>query len=297
MKIAPINRSVIGSAKWPNFTASEGPSPWKKGRRWPVKSSGNLSQRLALVGKGGAGKSALTALITRSLVKRGGLRLLVIDADPTLGLCHVLGVRAEKTLEDIRQTIITVGGRGSRSEREDLVHQLEYHLFEALVEAKGFALLAMGQPQQSGCFCPANSLLKGAIESLSDQFDIVLIDCEAGLEQIARKVIGNIDRLIIVTDLTRRGFQTALDIQKAATRFTRAKQVGLIVNRIRTERQKSEAWIRETPLKILGFIPEDEKISEWDMAGRPILELPEEAASVRAIETIWEEMMKGGKAA
>ncbi|MEW6188443.1 MAG: AAA family ATPase [Thermodesulfobacteriota bacterium] len=256
-----------------------------------MKSSNNPSQRLALVGKGGAGKSALTALMTRSLVQRGENRILVIDADPTMGLSHVLGVRAEKTLEDIRRTIINVGGRGNRQERESLVQGLEYHLLEALVEAGGFALLAMGQPQQSGCFCPANTLLKGTIESLSSQFDLVLIDCEAGLEQISRKVIGDLDWLIIVTDPTRRGFQTALDIKKAAARFTRARDIGLIVNRVKEGGQGIDHLIGDTPLHILGYIPEDETITEWDMAGRPIFNLPDRALSVRAMETILKEII------
>jgi CO dehydrogenase maturation factor len=260
-----------------------------------VKSSNNLSQRLALVGKGGAGKSALTALITRSLIQQGGERILVIDADPTMSLSHVLGVRAEKTLEDIRQTIIAVGGRGNRQERESLVQGLEYHLFEALVEARGFALLAMGQPQQSGCFCPANTLLKGAIESLSSQFDRVLIDCEAGLEQISRKVIGDLDQLIIVTDPTRRGFQTALDIKNAAVRFTRAGHIGLIVNRVKNNGPPIDHLIGDTPLQILGYIPEDETINEWDLAGRPVFDLPDEASSVRALEPILKNIFKGGR--
>lgn len=251
-------------------------------------------QRLAVVGKGGVGKSALTALMARAFIRMGTFYPLVIDADPTMGLCNVMGVRAEKTLEDIRHEIISVAGRGDQQDREDFVAQLDYRLFEALVEEKEFALLAMGQPQQSGCFCPANTLLKQAIESLSIQFERVLIDCEAGLEQISRKVMGNIDTLIIVSDPTRRGVQTAQAIEKAASRFIRPQTTLLIMNRVKAGIHQLSDLTKGTGLRVIGSIPEDEKISEWDFTGRPIIHLPDDCPSVIALHEIMRTLIEEG---
>lgn len=259
-----------------------------------TRSANDPSCRLALVGKGGTGKSALTALITRHWVKRGKKKLLLIDADPTMGLCQVLGIHPSRTLEDLRHRVITVGGRGRPREREELVYTLDYHLFEALTEAEGFALLAMGQPRESGCFCPANTLLKKAVESLSRAFEAVLIDCEAGLEQVSRKVIGGIDRLIIVTDPTRRGFRTAQELKKAAARFTRAKDIGLVVNRVKPDSPGLEDLIRDAAIPLLGCVPEDDLIARWDLEGRSVWNLPDEAESVRAVENILSNLFQGG---
>lgn len=257
------------------------------------KSEQQEKRLIAVVGKGGTGKSALTGLMTRILLGSRRLKILLIDADPTMGLCSLLGVKACKTIEDVRNEIIRAAGSGKREDRTRMAHTLDYHILEALIEAKGFGLLAMGEPQTSGCFCPANELLKRAIESLSRNFDVVLIDCEAGLEQITRKVIGNIETLLITTDLSMRGAYTAVAIEKAAHKFTRAKQIGLVVNRVRDGEDSALNLARETEIELFGWIPEDSRLSEWDRAGRPIFDLPEDSPCVVAVGRIMKRMNLG----
>jgi CO dehydrogenase maturation factor len=248
------------------------------------------TQLIAIAGKGGTGKSALTALMTKTLVRYGNLRILVIDADPTMGLCEVLGVKAIKTLEDIRNEIIRVAGTGKDEEKTLLVNMLDYRIFEALVEQSGFALLAMGEPQDAGCFCPANTLLRKSIESLSNSFDVVLIDCEAGLEQLTRKVVGNIGTLVIMSDVSMRGAHTAMTIKKAAYKFTKARSIGMIVNRVKDGQESIENFCRETGIALLGWMPEDSRITEWDRVGKPIYDLPSDSPSVAAVRRIVEKM-------
>jgi len=248
---------------------------------------------IAVVGKGGTGKSALTGLMTRILLGSGKRKILLIDADPTMGLCNLLGVRAGKTIEDVRNEIIRAAGSGKREDKTRMAHTLDYHILEALIEEKGFGLLAMGEPRTSGCFCPANELLKKAIESLSGNFDVLLIDCEAGLEQITRKVIGNIETLMITTDLSMRGAYTAVAIEKAAHKFTRAKQIGLVVNRVGDSEESPQNIARATGIELFGWIPEDSRFSEWDQAGRPIFELPEDSPCVVAVGRIMKRMNLG----
>lgn len=248
---------------------------------------------IAVSGKGGAGKTVITALMAIVLREVPRLRLLLIDGDPSMShLARILGLRVERTLEDLRRDVIKVASEGDEEEKGEMVKSLDYYLFEALVEDKGFNLLAMGTPDSPGCFCPANTLLREAIETLSKNFDMTVVDCEAGLEQINRKVVRSVNRLLIVTDPTLRGLQTADAIRKTADRYTHYQEMGLIINRIRSPAEASEI-IKEAAtlqLKVLGAVPEDENISKLDSLGKPITEIPSDAPSLKAVRKICESL-------
>nr|MDO8082194.1 AAA family ATPase [Candidatus Freyarchaeota archaeon] len=247
------------------------------------------SHIIALSGKGGAGKTVITALMAIVLREIPGLHVLLIDGDPSMShLARILGLRVERTLEDVREDIIRVADKGSEEERAERVRSLDYYLLEALVEEKGFNLLAIGTPVSPGCFCPANTLLRDAIESLSKNFDVTLVDCEAGLEQINRKVIRSVNSLLIVADPTLRGLQTAEVIRKTAEKYTHCSETGLVINRVRSPHE--ERGIREKAekleLRVLGVVPEDENISELDTLGKPITEISSEASSLESVRGI-----------
>ena len=239
---------------------------------------------IAVMGKGGAGKTATITLMTKVLMQKKG-KLLIVDADPAMGLANVLGIRAKKTLEDLRHEIIKVGGRGIEEEKEELVLSLDYKAMELVVEKEGFSVLVMGQPKTLGCFCPANTLLRSTLKPLTKAYDIILLDCEAGLEQINRKVVADINLLLIITDPTLRGLQTANAIREMAKKFTKASRIGLIINKV-SDPAIVETLRAKTDLEILGTIPEDPKIREYDLIGRSLLELPPDSVSLKAITNI-----------
>ncbi|MFB0562468.1 MAG: AAA family ATPase [Candidatus Lokiarchaeia archaeon] len=244
---------------------------------------------IAVSGKGGVGKTVITALMAMVLKESTGLHLLLIDGDPSVShLARILGLRVDKTLEDIREEIIRVADEGDEEARAETVRSLDYYLLETLVEDKGFNLLSIGTPVSPGCFCPANTLLRDAIESLSKNFDVTLVDCEAGLEQINRKVVRSVSSLLIVTDPTLRGLQTAEAIRKTAKRYTNCKEMGLVVNRVRSPDEESgiKDEAEKLGFKVLGVVPEDENISRLDTLGKPITEIPSEAPSLAAIRGI-----------
>ncbi|MFX0012648.1 MAG: AAA family ATPase [Candidatus Hermodarchaeota archaeon] len=248
----------------------------------------NLNNRvIAVVGKGGTGKTITTALMAKIIARSKKYKLFLIDADPAMAhLARVLGLNVTKTLEDIRDEIIDVAGRKITEEKEEMVRTLDYKVFDALVEGKEFSLLAMGRPEGPGCFCPANVLLRKSIEVLSKHFDIMLIDCEAGLEHINRKVIRNIDTLIMVSDSTIRGVQTAEAINKVSEKFTKSKNTGLVINRVKNSAETIQKYAKKVGLKILGLIPEDPYITELDNSGGTLKDLPEDSPTIRAVEKI-----------
>lgn len=249
---------------------------------------------LAVCGKGGVGKTALTALMTKILVRVGsGLKLLAIDADPAMGLPNALGVSVKRSMGDVRDEIIR-NARTAKEKREiELAGMLDYMVFEALMELDGYSLIAMGRSEAEGCFCPVNDLLRGAIEDLSKSFDIVLIDGEAGLEQINRKVIRNIDTLIAVTDLSARGFQVADTIKRIAqTRnVVRCRRMGLVINKVKGgDEEQMRRSAQEIGLETLACIPEDENIARYDLTGRPIFDIEGDSPSVVAAREIVERL-------
>ncbi|MFX1451038.1 MAG: AAA family ATPase [Promethearchaeota archaeon] len=251
-----------------------------------VKNNSN-KRVIAVVGKGGTGKTITTALMAKIIAKSKKYKLFLIDADPAMAhLARVLGLDVERTLEDIRNEIIEVAGRKNKEEEEELVRTLDYKMFEALVEGKEFSLLAMGRPEGPGCFCPANVLLRKSIEVLSKHFDIMLIDCEAGLEHINRKVIRSIDTLIMVSDPTIRGVQTAEAINKASEKYTHSKNTGLVINRVKNSAESIQNYAKKAGLKIIGLIPEDPNITDLDNSGGTLKELPEDSPTIKAVEEI-----------
>ena len=121
--------------------------------------------------------------------------------------------------------------------------------------------------------------MKKAIESISRDFEIVLIDCEAGLEQINRMVIQTVDIIIIVTDGSQRSLNTAITIRKMAQKFTDYKRIGLIINRFKGDLENIMNKVRNLDFLVYTIIPEDEIISIYDSEGEPIINIPEDAES------------------
>ncbi len=240
---------------------------------------------IAVCGKGGSGKTALTALLTKHILQSARARLLVIDADPTMNLPATLGVEVKKTVNDIRESIIREARSAGKTEKEHIARSLDFMLFEALIEAERFTLLVMGRPESVGCYCPVNALLRDGIETLAKSFDTIIIDGEAGVEQISRQVMRSVDTPIIVSDISARGLNTASMIRDAIEShdIIKYRRLGLVLNRVRGDADAMQERVKQTGLELLGSIPEDENITRFDMEARPLLQLPEDSpASIAA---------------
>jgi CO dehydrogenase maturation factor len=253
------------------------------------------SKIYAVCGKGGSGKTALVALMAKHVIRERKKRLLIIDADPTMNLSLVLGLKPEKTINDIRETIIGEARSYSQSDKENLARSLDYLLFESLLETDDFSFLVMGRPESLGCYCPVNEFLRGGIETLAGHFDLVIIDGEAGVEQINRQVMQKVDIPIIVSDISNRGLQTAALIKnviESHNKIIKYKKMGLVLNRVRESGDRFEKYIQEIGLTLFGLIPEDENITRFDMEARPLLQLPDDSPSCLAVGEIIKDLEK-----
>lgn len=223
---------------------------------------------IAICGKGGVGKTAVSALLSRVLADAGIAPLLLIDADPAGGLVSAIGERSSPTLASVRDRLIISARSGNKSDAQAVCHQLDYLVFETLVERERYALLAMGHSAEKGCFCPANTLLRGAIDLISASFKVILIDAEAGIEQIKRDVTKSVNRIVVVID----GSQRSIATLRLIADLVDGEQVCAIGNRIEADEMDTAI----EGIDIIGTIPQDQAVMEFDRKGRSLWELPAE---------------------
>ena len=251
---------------------------------------------IAVCGKGGTGKTAFTAMMHTALLQSGKAgKLLLIDADPAMGLMHALGVGVRRTMGQVREEIIATARRRKEEEKVQLADKLDYMALEALTELDDFALLAMGRTETLGCYCPVNSLLRGTIETLSESFDTILIDGEAGVEQINRQVMRRADTMMIISDATSRGIQTAGLIKELVRgeRVMECDKMGLVFNRVHGNEDLLRRAADEMDMEVFGCIPQDEEIAYHDLLGKPLTDLPNTSRALGAVREIVEAHVLG----
>jgi CO dehydrogenase maturation factor len=243
---------------------------------------------LAMCGKGGVGKTSLSATIVKILSSNPDNKVLAIDADPAVGLSTALGIEVSKTVDDIRNELITRVESGESADKDQMLSMLDYEMFSALEEQKNIAFLAIGRPEKEGCYCQVNHILKDLIASMADNFDYVVIDGEAGIEQVNRRVMEKVTHLILVSDASRKGINVVQTIKEVSDDAIDYEKAGLILNRLRNAEERETLSIPEE-LNCLGWIPEDDTIRSFDIEGRSILEIDDSPAMV-AVENCLREI-------
>lgn len=246
---------------------------------------------ISVVGKGGSGKTIVTTLIAKIISENYKYKMLLIDADPTHPhLSHMVNLIPEKSLEELRTNVIEEILTRTK-DFEEVAENIDFEVYNAIAESKKFSLFSIGHPEGPGCFCPSNTLLRKVIGSISKDFDIVLIDCEAGLEQINRMVIETVDILLIVSDISIRSIETAAAIRESAKKFTKYKKLGLILNRVKGNTNQIIKKLKDLNLPLIGEIPEDNVITEFELKGKPIIDIPENSKSYIVISKLIESIL------
>lgn len=244
---------------------------------------------IALAGKGGVGKTSLAASIVKVLVESmPDKKILAIDADPAVGLSTALGIDVKETIDDIRKEVIQNASEGDTKTAIELLSEAEYRIFDALVEQDGYAFIAVGRPESAGCYCKINTYLKAVISILADNFDYVVIDGEAGIEQINRRVMEKVTHLLLVTDSSKKGCQVINTIKNVADELVMYEKVGVIANRILSDNAKN---IMDTgDIEVLAYIGADEDLVNCDLNGDSVLELEENCKIIQGAKQALEKI-------
>ena len=234
----------------------------------------NKAKIIALAGKGGVGKTSVSAAIVKLLSESyPDKRILAIDADPAVGLSTALGVDVKLTIDDIRKEIVETVEDGQTKAAIELLGDARYKIFDALVETEGFAFIAVGRPESAGCYCKINSYLKEVISLISNDFDYVVIDGEAGIEQINRRVMEKVTHLILVTDASKKGTQVISTIKSVADELVMYEKLGAVVNRLPDK--EVIPYIDTNGIPVLSYIENDGNLAVFDIQGKSILDLPQ----------------------
>jgi CO dehydrogenase maturation factor len=230
---------------------------------------------IAITGKGGTGKTTIAAALVTCLIHKGHVPVLAVDADPNSCLDQVLGVQVKKTVGRIREESRDArSGRKSGISKRELV---EMRIAESLVEADHFDLIAMGRPEGPGCYCYANNLFSDVINDLSKNYPFIVIDNEAGLENLSRRLYRKIDLLIIAGDPSQRGIVTVKRL------YDLAKEMGIeygrlavAINLVRSGAPSVNATglVKETGADYLLTLPFDAELAAAGEEGRSMTTLP-----------------------
>ncbi len=247
-----------------------------------------MSKIIALAGKGGVGKTTVSALIARYFTRYQKQPLLAVDADPNSNLGETLGMKIEKTVGDVRENFMK-DPQGIPSGMDKVVY-LEMLMNQVLVEHPAFDLLVMGRQEGQGCYCMVNNILNRFAEELEKNYAWLLVDNEAGMEHLSRRTSGRVDMLLMVTDYALRGLRAVGRINEMLEDLKLSvNHKGLVVNR--APDTLSPAFLEEAQkigVPILCTIPQDDNLLAFDMERRSLLELPDDSPAVKAIDAMME---------
>ncbi len=238
---------------------------------------------VAVIGKGGVGKTTVTSLLLRRLLESNQTPVLAIDADPSNCLGPALGVAAGKTLADLRETLRDGAERpASMSAGEWLALQAE----QAMVEHAGFDLLTMGRPEGKGCYCYVNNLIRDHLDRLARSYRHVLMDCEAGLEHLSRRTSGTPDVLVCVADRSRMAAETvrrSLELY-AGLNGGLPPRVDLVLNRFAEgEPRACSVAAGAGAFTHVFVVPDDPQVAAFESEGGSLLELERSTPAAAAL--------------
>ncbi len=240
---------------------------------------------IAVAGKGGTGKTTFSALLIRYLIEKKKGSILALDADANANLNEALGLEVDTMISDILNETKDPKAIPAGMTKDMFI---DFKMSHAIVETDKVDLLVMGNPQGPGCYCYPNDLLKKHLDSLSTNYDYLVADNEAGLEHISRRTIPKVDYLFVISDASARGIRSAGRVKNLVDSLKApVEKIFLIVTK--TQHQGIEPLmpeIEKTGLELIGTIPMDSRVTQYDIEGKPLFDLPEDSAAVKAVQDI-----------
>ena len=242
------------------------------------------SKMIAVAGKGGTGKTTFTALVLREVVNTKKAAILAVDADPNANLNEALGLDLQATIAEAVDSV-KANDVPTGMTKEAFI---EWKLSQSLVETKYVDLLVLGVPHGQGCYCYPNDLLRRHLDGLRENYDYVVTDNEAGLEHLSRQVVQDINHFFIISDASARSIRSAGRVKQIVDNLhTKVHNIYLVVTKV-MEAGIDDLMeeIQATGLELVGTIPYDPLVAEFDLKGKPLYDLPEDSKAVVAVKEI-----------
>jgi len=248
-----------------------------------------LRLSLAVAGKGGTGKTTLSALFVRAIREAGMHPILAVDADPNSNLAEALGVEPGRALAEIREQ--GSSPEGSPSSGVGRARAIEDEIHRAVTEAEGFDLVTMGRGEGPRCYCYVNNLLRTSLGQLSRGYRVVLLDNEAGMEHLSRRTTDNIDFLIAVLDPTMPALRAVKRIVALAEELPiRIGRRMVLLNRVGPggAGEAIERELQGLPAERLPEVPQDDEVERAGAAGEDVFSLPLDTPALVAVRRVVE---------
>ena len=250
-----------------------------------------MSYTIAITGKGGVGKTTVAALVVSRLIARGCKPVLAVDADPNTCLDLALGAKVEHTVGGVREEARVLAGEGTVTgvAKQEL---LRVKIAQSLVEHADFDLIAMGRSEGPGCYCYANNALLATLNEIADDYPYVVIDNEAGLENLSRRIVRKLDLMIMVADPSRQGLQTVRRLFALSQEMKlQVKCLALVINRIRRDTlpPEVEQLAKETGAALVLALPDDDDLMLLAETGGQLQTLPANNRVVAGIDRLLSE--------
>ncbi len=244
---------------------------------------------IGFAGKGGTGKTTISALTVRYLIEKKKKAVLAVDADSNSCLHEALGVEIHATIGKLREeSLAAVRSGGERPGGMSMEQLFDYQVQQSIIEASGFDLMVMGRPEGPGCYCAANNIIRKYTDILSEKYPYVVIDNEAGMEHLSRRTTHSVDLLLVISDPTQKGVKTANRINSLVDELgLDVKERRFIINRVSDDNfDKLKKSIPDLPDDKTYNIPDDENIFHLDLEGKPVFDLPPDSIAVKTFFNI-----------
>ncbi len=252
-----------------------------------------MGTTLAVAGKGGVGKTSITALMIKALIDSGQIPLLAIDADSNSNLHEVLGIREPRSVGCVREDTRKMGDDVPGGMTKDRF--MEYQIQACLEETKNLDFISMGRPEGPGCYCMANNILREIIARLTSNYSVVVIDNEAGMEHLSRRTEEEVDHLFIISDPAPRSLRTIGRIVELIGEMGgRVRASHIVLSRVKGAIEELPENTRNEISKlghpVDAIIPYDEMLIDLDLQGEPLLKIPTESPSYQSVRKMLQDI-------
>lgn len=241
-----------------------------------------MAVTIAISGKGGSGKTTLSAMIIRTLMEQTAGSVLAVDADPNSCLGLTMGVQVTETIAGIRENALAKKPDNGGMDKTRLV---EYGIQKAITEAKGFDLLTMGHPEGPSCYCAVNNLLRSFMDKLSNAYDFLVLDNEAGMEHLSRRTTNSVDLLCIIAEPGPIGRITAKRI------FDLTKQLPIDVKSTGIIWNRADGVVNIDGIENFGYVPYDKDILDCSMRNKTVFDIEMNSPAFLAMQAIVEKQI------